>query len=580
MTTNHPFFALSLIALIGLATAARGGSPLAFVDVHVVPMDQNRVLEHQTVLVDEGTIQSVGPVARVKVPEAAQVIQGEGRFLIPGLSDLHVHVRRSDEYVNYLWWGVTTVMHLGGYWERGKQVLQDRRELTLRPNLYMTALTLDGDPPTSGNQFAIPTPQAAEKAVIDLHAKGSDFIKVYNNVSLPVFRALVETAGRLDMAVIGHIPRNFDAQQGLQGLDAVAHCEEFFFTYFKGPRRTKDMDRSYRPDAGKIPGLVDLLLQHDVAVMADLCFTFTNLLMWDDLDLVWKDPELAYQHPRTIWNWRASNLNRRNEIENFVFREQIKYDLMQELTRVFQGAGVQQLMGTDASLPGLFPGKAVHRELTELVKAGLSNFDALSVATRNGGAFIHKHIDQDTRFGCVLPGYRADLVLIEANPLEDLRRLRDVAGVCVAGRYWRRSELAEHRAALQVKYAAWNELNRKLKTALAEKDPKPILRRLLESAHDQPDRHEAIRDQILMTAYDAAYAGDLIHAQETLQLLTDFYPDWSTGWELSGELDLYQGEMKKAAKHFEKAIQADADNPKARYQLQKLKNNPPAKDPD
>ena len=108
---------------------------------------------------------------------------------------------------------------------------------------------------------------------------------------------------------------------------------------------------------------------------------------------------MRYVHPDTVSDWQVSNINRRDEIENFVVREQWKYELIQELTRQFQQAGILQVIGTDASLPGLFPGKAAPRELTGLVKTGLSNFDALSIGTRNAGEFVRRYIDEDARFG-------------------------------------------------------------------------------------------------------------------------------------------------------------------------------------
>jgi hypothetical protein len=325
------------------------------------------------VLVSGGVIQSVSDLAATSLPADLLQIDGEGRYLMPGLADLHVHLRNSDELFGNLAWGVTTVMHLGGSGEPGLEILRYREEIQngsrLGPTIYATDRILDGDPAVATDAQSLSTADEAKLAVRNLKAQGFDFVKIYNNVSLPVFEAIVAEAETHGLPVFGHIPRNFDALQSLGGgQDAVVHTEEFFFAYFEGPRSTKNMSRDYAPDLAKLAALITTLTANNVAVMPDLSFTFSNLLMWDSLENVWNDPEFPNLHPDTASMWQAGNINRRGDLENFILREQWKYALMQTLTSEFQEAGILQVIGTDASLPGLFPGKAVHRELTELVR--------------------------------------------------------------------------------------------------------------------------------------------------------------------------------------------------------------------
>ena len=270
-------------------------SALAIVGVNVIPMDTDRILENRTVIVRDGRIEAIGAAADLAVPDGARLIAGDGRYLMPGLADLHVHVRRSDEYISYLAWGVTTIMHLGGSASRGRELLDNRRRIVAGemtgPNLYITERLLDGDPPTGGNQLPLASPDAAREKVASMKAAGFDFVKIYNNVPLPVFRAIIEEAARQDMPVFGHIPRGFDPLLAMRdGQDAVVHTEEFFFTYFKGPRSTEGMDRSYRPDLSLIPRLLVALLEGQVTVIPNLSYGFTTFLMWDGLDNVWTRP--------------------------------------------------------------------------------------------------------------------------------------------------------------------------------------------------------------------------------------------------------------------------------------------------
>ena len=145
-------FALTLIAPPLAAESspleAQPAEGIAIVGVHVVPMDEDRVLENQTVLVTDGRITGLGPNEEMAVPDAARRIEGKGRYLMPGLADLHVHIRRPDEYVNYLRWGVTTVMHLGGSGSRGRDLLEHRRLIGLGemtgPHIYATKRGLEG----------------------------------------------------------------------------------------------------------------------------------------------------------------------------------------------------------------------------------------------------------------------------------------------------------------------------------------------------------------------------------------------------------------------------------------------------
>ncbi len=550
-------------------------SGFAVVGVDVIPMDRDQVLENQTVIVIDGRITSVGGADETSVPDGLSRIDGRRRYLMPGLVDLHVHVRRPDEYLSYLAYGVTTVMHLGGSATRGRQLLEDRRQITagelLGPNIYATERVLDGDPPVASGAYSLASPEEARRTVAELAAAGFDFVKIYNNVSLPVFTAIVDEARKHGLPVFGHVPRGFDPLAAMrEGQNAVVHTEEFFFTYFDGPRSTTEMDRSYVADRSKIPALVDVVFANDVAIMPDLSFTFTNLLMWDSLDHLWMDAELSYQHPNTVSDWRSFNINRREEIENFVVRGQWKYELLQELTRQFQQAGILQVIGTDASLPGLFPGKAAHRELTELVKAGLSNFDALSIGTRNAGEFVARYIDEKARFGRIEPGYRADMVLVGENPLADVRHARLVEAVAVNGRWVERAELDRQRSALATRYRTLTEVGEQVDAALADNGQGAAVRTVLSAHADDGEIAATIEQRINSTGYAAAAAGELERARRILEIGTELFPTSANAWDSLAEIALMQGDRRKSIEYYRKALEVDPDFTNAVEQLEKI----------
>ncbi len=550
---------------------------VAFTGVNVVTMDDDGWLETQTVIVRDGLVAAIGPVDEIAVPSEGVLIDGKGRYLMPGLADMHVHLRHPDEYINYLAHGVTTVMSLGAPTNRSAWIRDDRDEIrkgeTLGPNIITTARILDGDPPTGGGSTlrSLAGAEAARAAVAELDEAGFDFVKIYNNVSREVFDAIVEEAAARGLPIVGHIPRNIDPAHSLgHGINIVAHSEEFFFTVFQGPRSTRDIDKSYRPDLSLIPGLVQVLQDAAVFVTPNLSFSFSIQLMWDDLENVWSDPEMAYLAPATERDWRRGNLNRRDHVDNFVFRDNLKYGLTQELTRRFQAAGIPLLLGTDAAVEALFPGESAHRELRELVKAGLTNHDALEIATRNAGDFAGEHLRTSERFGRVAVGYRADLLLIDGNPIEDIRNVERISGVMVRGNWLDRSEIHERRARLASRYA----ILRGISQALTEAADAGHLR---ESATGLISMYTA-DDQVLSEiersinglGYDRVAAGELERALVVFEVNTRLFPRSANTWDSLAETHLALGNRDRSIELYRKALEVDPEFDNARRQLDRI----------
>jgi len=582
----HARAALVLLVLIlapaGLVLAQDDDTSTSFaiVGVNVIPMDEERVLENQTVIVTDGVIQSISDAATTAIPGHLARIEGTGRYLMPGLADLHIHLRHEDELVNYLAWGVTTIMHLGGSVETGRQLLEYKHQVKngsrLGPNIYTTERTFDGDPALSSSAHPLGNAEDARRAVRNLKADGFDIIKIYNEISLPVFQAIVDEADKQGLAIVGHIPRSFDALTSLAGgQDAIAHTEELFFTYFEGPRSTEDMQRQYQPDLDRLPALIEVLVDNNVAVMPDLSFTFADMIMWDDLDNLWNDPEFPYLQPGIGAMWQAGNINRRDNIENFVIREQWKYTLMQKLTVKFQDADILQVIGTDASLPGLFPGKAAHRELTELVKAGLSNFEALAIGNKNAGEFVRRYIDEDVRVGQIRPGYRADLVLLDDNPLEDVRNARTVSAVAVNGRFTDKSELDERRAAFRARYDVFHAVIDQVETALPTDDAYDVIRSLVQKYQDNPDITTTIETRLNAAGYGAANADDFDQAERILALNNRLFPGSANTWDSLAEIVLYKGDRERALELYRKALEVDPGFTNATQQIKTILSEGP-----
>jgi tetratricopeptide (TPR) repeat protein len=221
-------------------------------------------------------------------------------------------------------------------------------------------------------------------------------------------------------------------------------------------------------------------------------------------------------------------------------------------------------------LPGLFPGKAAQRELTELVKTGLSNFDALSIGTRNAGEFVRRYIDEDARFGQIEIGYRADLLLLAENPLDDVRNASRVEAVAVNGRWFENTELDHQREILAARFQALNDVNEQVDAALEGDQAGFAIHDILTVHSDDAETVATIERRINSAGYAAASAEQFDRARTILELGTQLFPDSANTWDSLAEITLYRGDRKKAIDYYEKALEVDPTFSNAAEQLKIL----------
>jgi imidazolonepropionase-like amidohydrolase len=422
--------------LISLALAwahsACAGAPVAFVDVNVLPMDRQAVLQHQTVLVQDSSIVRVGPALEVAIPEGAQRIEGKGTaYLMPGLADMHVHVSKPDDLALYLANGVTTVLHMGGDPIANVGVISGGIEdaAVASPKIFF-AFKLHG----GGDGLTVSTPELARAAVQLAKANGYDFIKVYNELSPPVFAAIVDEARKQGMAVIGHGVRSVGLPKALfEGQIMVAHAEEFLYTAFED-----------HEDRSRIKSVVADTFRSGAYVTTTLSANEAITRQWgrpEQVRAFLSDPRAAFMTPNVRADW--ANGSYALAAKPATARADDVLRFLAEFIKALQVKGVPLLAGTDSpAVPGLYPGYSLHDELHALIKAGLSPYEALSAATRVPGQFIAKTIPAAQHFGTITPGLRADLVLVENDPLASVETLKSPIGVMKAGRWLTRAQLA------------------------------------------------------------------------------------------------------------------------------------------
>lgn len=440
-------------ALLAIATGATAGQEVvAFRGVKVVGMTGSGVSPDRTVVVEDGLIRVVGSQGEVSVPDGARVIDGQGRYLAPGLIDFHVHLRSTSELRSYLRWGVTSIVQLSGGLSGAPDVLGYREAVAsgelVGPTVYASGPILDGDPPINpGVSVAITDSREARSAVRKQAARGYDLIKVYNRLPTDPLYEVVEEAHRLRMPVVGHIPRAGDRSMALQhaldaGIDVIAHGEEFFFTYFhQGVDSVLDLGEIPWRDGDEIDRVTRRVLESGSAVIPNLSFVAATRTQLDSLETLWRDPEFEHLEPEVRDLWRTGNFAQRDDAERFSRRETAKEEFLDRLTLSFSRAGVPLLLGTDASYVGLFPGASAHLELLELVDAGLPPARALAAGTVTPGTLLHEWDLSPVPVGVIAPGARADLILVDRNPLLSSGLPFDPDGVMARGRWYGRDRL-------------------------------------------------------------------------------------------------------------------------------------------
>ncbi len=440
-----------LIALVALGCGtghvrtaepvAPTGAALAFVDVSVVPMDADHMLEHQTVLIRGDRIAALGPAASTPVPDGATRIDGHGKWLMPGLVDMHVHLNDADDGTLYVANGVTTIRNMWGT----PQTLDTRADYAagraLGPTVYTTGPILDGKPVVWDGSIAIENADDADKELASEKAAGYDFAKVYERLGKDAYLGILTAAKKHGLRVVGHVPNavGLDSVLAAGGQESIEHLLGYLMA----------VQADHSPALGKpeVGANSRVALAHvDDAKLADIvrrtkaagawnCVTlvfFERFAALDDRDALLRLPAVKYVSPEQLAGWDPKKDFRTQGMTTKDFatvRALVVFD--KRVTRALRDAGARLLLGTDTSNPFVIAGFAVHEELALLVDAGLTPFEALRSGTADAAEFLHA----DREFGRIAPGLRADLILVDGNPLADIHNASRASGVVLRGQW-------------------------------------------------------------------------------------------------------------------------------------------------
>lgn len=425
------------------------GTSIAITGVDVIPMDSSNLLVEQTVVIENGLIMNISSAANAVIPGGAIVIDGAGNYLFPGLADMHTHLGAevpirggigSNQTQVYLAAGVTTILNQGDFLSPFGNTLMSLRDeiidgILAGPTIY-TASYARGQADTGTAQQIVFTEQDGRDHVIASKAAGYDYIKIYNGTPLAAYGGIVDQARLEGMAVIGHFPTPVGSASALaDGMAMVSHAEAYFYVHFH-----------LNQDPALILPAINQTLAAGTWVNTTLYIQETIAAIWggnaNAFNTFLAKPQMKYVHPDEIDVWRAGFLGPRwSPSGSQPGGIDSRFAFVKGYTRDFHSAGVRLITGTDSPTVLGAPGFSLHEELRVIAQLGMSNFEVLQMATTNAGAFIDQTLAPTESFGVIRAGSRADLLLLDGNPLDDLANLQNAVAVIARGRLYSRESL-------------------------------------------------------------------------------------------------------------------------------------------
>jgi imidazolonepropionase-like amidohydrolase len=460
---------LTIVFAFVLASCRRT-QPSSIAITHVTVIDGTGAAPKPdfTVVVESSRISATGPSASQTIPADAKIIDGSGKFLIPGLADMHIHLTGagepggSREFIIPLLIanGITTVRDMGGRVDLLKAL---RAEINSGkrpgPQIFFTGPYLDGNPPSFQPSIVVQNATEGTAAVRELKAEGVDFIKVQSRLLPDPYYAIASEAKKLGIRFVGHVPDSITAAAASDA--GQASIEHLTGVLLDCSTREQDLrQRQLQP----VPVRQNLAIASERAWNKELLDSYSPQLAESLVEKVrsnqtWQVPtfptlvHLGYVTPETdlgddprmkyvplalrqIWEEvRKQRLDRYNT-EDFALRAESIRRLL-ELVGKMNAHKVPIMAGTDAAAPNVFPGSALHEDLAYLVQAWLTPMEALKSATIKPAEFLGLTAEQ----GTIEAGKRADLVLLDANPLDDIHNTQKIRAVVLNGKLFDRSDL-------------------------------------------------------------------------------------------------------------------------------------------
>lgn len=434
----------SILLVTGLLlSASANGESTAFVNVNVIPMTSETVVAARTVVVTDGVIMSIGNVGDTAVPDDATIVDGTDRYLLPGLAEMHGHVpgRTSGNLERvlglYIANGITTVRGMLGQPSHLLMREEIRQKKLLGPRLVTSGPSFNGR--------SVSSPQQAAQMVRDQQHAGYDFLKIHPGLTRNEFDAIAATANELGIRFAGHVPEDVGVDRALAaGIATIDHLDGYMEALLPinedpsgGLAGFFGVFIADQADQSRIAGIAKATAAAEVwNVPTESLFEHVTVAEWTPHDMA-RWPEMKYMPREAVAQWEGAKREVLTDANYKAATAATAVEIRRALIMALKNAGAGLLLGSDS--PQIFnvPGFALHRELEYLVDAGLTPFEALQTGTVNAARFF----SAEGRYGSVEVGAEADLLLLDANPLQDIRNSRRIHGVMANGQWLSRGDL-------------------------------------------------------------------------------------------------------------------------------------------
>lgn len=427
---------------------ARQAGPLALAHVSVIPMDAERELPDQTLVLEHGLVRSLGFSHEIKT-QGMRVVDCSGLYVMPGLADMYTHYWDPADSPLYLANGITVVRTVGTPFQLAMERIAGRGEFP-SPRMITLSPPIDGLGPDGRTDMprgvAMTRPEQAEQLVQRFARGGYRQIKGFSLLTPENLRALGKAAAAAGVPLTANCP---NAMTFEEAIEAGVHCFDQLHNIARGHMRSDAPQPEFWDRFDPVPGT-----RLDFTAIRRLARLMAQRQAWNVPTLVFhqrdgvspaegmKDPEMKYVPPSSIKDWESTLVRwtRRARLDDVgawraAARERAK--AFAEVIAIFHQEGVPLLTGTDSLNPWNVPGASLHEEIANFVAAGMSPYAALRCATSEAARFL----GESDRSGTVAAGKRADLVIMRSNPLRNVRALKEIEAVCVNGYYLARADL-------------------------------------------------------------------------------------------------------------------------------------------
>lgn len=438
---RHVFFLCLLLGSLGAVAQVpvdNRKQAVVFKSVSVIPMDTERVLDNQDVVIKDGKILAIGATGKVTYDKSALVVEAKGKYLIPGLAEMHAHIPPNDNVeaqkevlslfaVN----GVTTIRGMLGHPTHLTLREQVKRGEVLGPHIYTSGPSFNG--------MSVTKSEDGDKKVREQKAMGYDFLKLHPGLTLTNFNAVIKAANEVGITYGGHVSSGVGVWRAIEAnYSTIDHLDGFIEGMTPGIESMTDQEIGFfgmfaakKADLSQIPKLITGLREHKVWVVPTQCLAERWIAADKSAEELRAAPEMKYMSPTTLDQW-VENKKRQMANPGYNAEEVAKYvAIRRQLIKACSQGGVGLLLGSDAPQVFNVPGFSIHHELRYLVGSGLTPHEALKTGTVNVAAFYNL----SSSSGTVSKGKISDLVLLNANPLQDISATSNIAGVMV-GNSW------------------------------------------------------------------------------------------------------------------------------------------------